>query len=324
MRDVLELRQIKLELAAYMGEELPEPEHVETFEKEEEQEDIEDFIEISENSLPTTPALEGSPILEQLGEITPLASSCRKNQVQEDVEISSPYRQVSKYSSSSSALGPGMQIDLHSLIEAPSNIRLPLLDQDEEMASSSLATSSLPSTTSFSYSSPPSSCQESEINSSSLSCSPTTSDSEFGSGSGTLSSCEEYDSNIRRGSCSTGEDNNSSEFDDDDEDEETTEDDDEMGDEDDNNNQFINNGGNTRTPTRVPLLRPGQFNSIPSPKSRNTPSSNISKKDENGKIEIGCIQIALPALTANDGYSMNNTFDISPSRQQDAWNPTTF
>jgi len=338
MRDVLELRQIKLELAAYMGEELPEPnEHQQELEGEKDQQeqenDIKDLIEINEFSLPTTPALEGSPMLEQLGDITPLASSIRKSVSEEEddddgVNFVPCESTVSKSSSSSLKLGPGMQVDLHSLIEPCSSTHAISSDyrEDEDNNNNTMFTptnsSIQTSISSSSYSSPPSSIPGSENNS--LSCSPATSDSEFGSGSGTLSSCEEYDESSSSRRDSAGGDTSSY-------DEEEEEDDDDAYDEEfqNYNNQIIN-GENARTPTRVSLLRPSQFSSLQSPlKSRRTSLSSseaTTTKGQSGKIDVGCIQIALPALDAagNDPYDINKTFDLSPSTYPDPWNPSTF
>lgn len=342
MRDVLELRQIKMELAAYMGDEFPDPiiEQEQTTRREQENE-IKDLVEVNEFSLPTTPALEGSPMLEHLGDVTPLAPSRTKSipEGEEEKIISTHYEKThSRSSSDSLKLGPGMKVDLHSLIDPCStnkhtNLSSDRDDNDEEednntcYTSTTTTSSSIPtSISSSSYSSPPSSIPGSEDNS--LSCSPATSDSEFGSGSGTLSSCEEFDDILsNRGS---GGDDNTSLYDDDEEVDEEDE-------YDDNNMQGYNlqsttsNDENARTPTRVSLLRPGQFSSLSSNKNRKTSSISSSssdslKKDIIGKIDIGCIQIALPALDAagNDTYGdLTSTFDLSPSNP-DPWNPATF
>lgn len=346
MRDVLELRQIKLELAAYMGEELPEPEIQQSAQEEQSFEgEREDFKD--ETSLPTTPALEGSPMLEQMGEVTPLASSINSSISKEERKFESSEKgsAVSTSRSSSSSLGPGIQIDLHSLI-APITIATSVdtagtghteggdnNDEQDDCLSSAIdsatsisSSSSLPTSTSFDYSSPPSSIPGSEDNS--LSCSPVTSDSEFGSGSGTLSSCEEYDDLLlRRGSGDTS-------CDDDEEEDEEDQNDALIGIQGNNTlGQAFNGEHSSRTPTRVSsLLRPGQYTSPSSAKSRKRTSSTSSlstttSKKEMSKIEVGCIQIALPVLDENHGFPVFNTnrFDFSnPATHHEAWKPPTF
>lgn len=328
MRDVLELRQIKLELAAYMGEEIPQ---IEPDNRPLGQQPFEEETESGKagSSLPTTPALEGSsPLLEQAGEATPLASNINpaknweEGQVNQAEDTCSSRCAVpdSKISFPSSALGPGIQIDLHSLIasttgSSAAGVASYRQEQDEDEFAPSDITSTIRNT-SFSYSSPISSMPGSEDNS--LSCSPATSDSEFGSGSGTLSSCEEYyDDVLRRVSGDTS-------CDDDDEDEQ------DCGHEGIDEFLKIHDMSvaveNARTPTRVSLLRPDQFGSPPLAQRKNITTSLSEDIDSLGKIDVGCIEIALPALDGNDGYSSMTTPNHLPSTtlHQDAWNPPTF
>lgn len=338
MRDVLELRQIKLELAAYMGEESPELEEEEE-EKEEKCDDMKtDLIETSEISLPTTPALESSgPILEEDCQATPMPLSRKAHAAgereteehhpgpdsEQDEAMSNSLITVSTCSSASIALGPGMQIDLDSLIahsssSTPSTESEISFSQEKTIITGSSDPSSeasigttISSSSLSGYSSPCSSMPSSESNS--LSCSPATSDSEF-SGSGTLSSFEEYDDVLRRG---PGGDTSC-------EDEEY---DDEHEDEDNGDHHNILNSGNdsARTPTRLSSIRrPGQFAPpIPQVEKKRNSMNEADMVGAGEKLDLGGIQISLPAL-ANDGYSTPTTFDLCPLSHRDPWNPSTF
>lgn len=414
MRDVLELRQIKLELAAYMGEEYPEFETQQQQQKqqqdeerleqeqnlsnlqkeelffkqeqkeEEEEEDEGTAVKDDNDSLPTTPALEASPILDQIGELTPLASSInpssssqRTEQYNQDYQVENvkeggqfyplqnTHSSRSSSSSSKSTFRSGIQIDLHSLIipcpptsvmtsntTGTTSINVEEGDNEEEeetylssgnsettptstsmssSSSSSLPTTTTTSSTSFGgYPSPPSSVPGSEDNS--LSCSPITSDSEFGSsGSGTLSSsseCEEYDDlSIFKRIVSSG-DISCDDYDDDDEGDcrninhHHHQNDNFVGNGSISSSQALNNDkngdNNARTPTRISLLRPNPFGSaIPSSKISRRRRTSSSLSDSRKEIEVGCIQIALPALDdGNDGlhtYSSlaTNQFHLS-------------
>lgn len=336
MRDVLELRQIKLELAAYMGEEYPPtPVIPDTLKEAQEAESTSVMEETeAEASMPTTPLLEASPLLEQSELPTPLPM--------QGTELSTSPVKASNMSSASPAslsLGPGMEIDLSSLIVPPSSFEEEDKDMPQEEASSMStapasteeASATLPSITQSSSSS---SSEPALSASNSLSCSPTTSDSES---FGNLSAEEEYDdssSSSRRGSDDTS-------CDDDDE----VEYDINM-----NNGDLCEHGDsgvevyerdadlmmmgdvdNSRTPTRISsLLRTpphANHHNFKHDSFQSQLSSTMKKNGTKDQFDVGCITIALPAL-GSDGFSTSPgqaTFDLSSTTNHcDPWNPSTF
>lgn len=347
MRDVLELRQIKLELAAYMGEEYPSPEITSSTKaipssnlfppsQGTAMASSSSLLEIEhreEASMPTTPALEASPILEQASilECTARPLAFTSSDGPASASALNGKGVSSAKMSSKTQLGPGMEIDLHSLIAPPcslgsfttssSSTSTTVIIEDQVATSQnspSLSSSSLPASTLSGYSSPTSGTSlSSESGLNSLSCSPATSDSEFGSGEGCSSSTSTYDdtpTSSRRGS------------------------DDTSGDEDDVDvDADCHNGRNQvesaermldsgRTPTKLSLLRHGQFDNRPSIASSIRKRSSLNSDSNDKKMEIGRIQIALPAM-AGDRFASSTTFDLSPmstAAVNDPWNPSTF
>lgn len=339
MRDVLELRQIKLELAAYMGEEYPPTPVIPDTSKEAQEVESTSLVEEAEAegeaSMPTTPLLDASPLLEQSELPAPLPL--------QGTELSTSPVKASNMSSASPAslsLGPGMEIDLSSLIVAPFLFEeQEAKDMSQEEASSMStapasteeASATLPSITPSSSSS---SSEPALSASTSLSCSPTTSDSES---FGNLSAEEEYDdssSSSRRGSDDTS-------CDDDDE----VEYDINM-----NNGDLCEHGDsgvevyerdadlmmmgdvdNSRTPTRISsLLRTpphANHHNVKHDNFQSQLSSTMKKNGTKDQFDVGCITIALPAL-GSDGFSTSPgqaTFDLSSTTNHcDPWNPSTF
>lgn len=351
MRDVLELRQIKLELAAYMGEECPptpvmsdgitqegktEPLGAAAAAAEAQGDEAE-----AEASMPTTPLLEASPLLEQ-SEL-PITSA---------VDASNPSSRVSQYaaaptrvstsSSASLSRGLGMEIDLHSLILPTSSLEEVEQEQDRisEEAPSSLNTVSASSDTVLTPSSSASSSEPSLSASNSLSCSPATSDSESFDNLSSSTEEDEFDdssSSSRRGSDDTSCD------DDEAEEEEAMQ---EGGDFDivgvdtgvevyeRDVNMMVAGIDNARTPTRISSLlrRPQRVNSqvdaLHTKRSTHaeSPLSSAKKNGKKDQFDVGCITIALPTL-GSDGFTTTGqaTFDLSATTNHcDPWNPSTF
>lgn len=268
--------------------------------------------EEGEPSMPSTPLLEASPELEQ-GEFTasmPLSKSdSSASSSMEVTELELAPITVSKSSSASLKLGPGMEIDLQSLVIPSSTTEQHADGSTDDLPSDVLSPTSTITPSSSESSEPALSA------SNSLSCSPATSDSES---FGNLSSAEEEEGEFDDSSSSSrrGSDDTSCE------DDEEAEDVAELGDGYERDVALMGVDGNARTPTRISLLRPqhslDQFN-----QANNKSAKKNGMKDQ---FDVGCVTIALPALDS-DGYTSADqaTFDLSTTaNHRDPWNPSTF
>lgn len=351
MRDVLELRQIKLELAAYMGEECPptptiisdgitQEEKTESLAVVAEADEVVQGDEVeAEASMPTTPLLEASPLLEQ-SELPKTSAVNTSDSSSSTVSqyVPAPTR-VSTSSSASLSRGLGMEIDLHSLIVPTSSLEE--VDEEEDQhriteeapSSSSSNTVSASSDTVLTPSSSASSSEPSLSASNSLSCSPATSDSESFDNLSSSTEEDEFDdssSSSRRGSDDTSCDDDEAE---EEEEEATREGVDfdcvvgvdtgvEVYERD--VDMMVAGIDNARTPTRLSsLLRKpqhanSQLNATLNSQHHNrytstSPLSSAKKNTKKDQFDVGCITIALPTL-GGDGFTKTGqatTFDLS-------------
>ncbi|KAK9894745.1 hypothetical protein P389DRAFT_100804 [Cystobasidium minutum MCA 4210] len=356
MRDVLELRQIKLELAAYMGEAYPptpvipeeEEAHPQTAESTDAKaesmsgaeeatahiehlaRDTAEELDDAEPSVPSTPLMEASPELEQNATMVapPAEHEAEASYTAAPPSTTGASARNMLSRASSTSLGPGMEIDLHSLI-APAASALDCSDDGVQAPSASIVSAS----TSMAPAATPSSSTSSEPSlsaSNSLSCSPSTSDSEsFDNIS--LSAEEEYDDSSSSSVSRRESDDTSCDGDEH---------------EDEYEHEQVDSGvevyereivagtmagekDNARTPTRIsPSLRSqrsrphNQYN----PSKTSPASNNVQKSGMKDQFDAGCITIALPALDSDDTYtSTQAAFHLSTTaNHRDPWNPATF